>query len=122
MGDPDNKSDQSYLAPDSLELQYSPGVSVWVDPANEVEVPHVEGAVWATGERHGGKQHHVSGCSAAAGTTGDTAVETVPHDGADDRGLLGEEDIFPVSFVEDSCGGGKALRLNTGGLLCYKCH
>jgi len=86
----------------SLQFQYGPGVSVRVDPADEVEVPHVEGAVRAAGQCHRGKQHHVPRCATAAWAAGYAAVETIPHNSVDDRGLLGEEDVFPISFVKDS--------------------
>lgn len=75
-----------------------------MDPADEVEVPHIERAIGAGGQRHGGEQHHVPGCTAAARTTGDAPVETVAHHAADDGRLLGEEDVFPVSLVKDSLG------------------
>lgn len=80
-----------------------------MDPADEVEVAHIEGAVGAAGEGHRCKQHHVAGGAAAAGDAGDAPVETIPHDGADDRRLLGEVDVFPISFVKDSCGQTNAL-------------
>lgn len=76
-----------------------------MDPADEIEVPHVEGAIRAAGQCHGGEQHHVPSGATAAWTTGDAPVKTIPHHSADDRGLLGEEDVFPVSLVQDSCGG-----------------
>lgn len=74
-----------------------------MDPADEVEVADVEGAVRAAGKRHGGKQHHVPGGAAAARSTGDAAVEAVAHHGADDGRLLGEIDVLPVPFVQDPC-------------------
>lgn len=111
MGDPHQDQVYSYHTQTpsrlSLELQYGSGVSVRMDPADEVEVPHVEGAVGAGGQRHGSKQHHVPGGPAAARTAGDTPVETVPHHGADDGRLLGEEDVLSVSLVKDSWGGKK---------------
>lgn len=76
-----------------------------MDPADEVEVAHVEGAVGPTGQRHGSKQHHVPGGAAAARTAGDAPVKAVPHHGADDGRLLGEEDVLSVSLVKDSWGG-----------------
>lgn len=76
-----------------------------MDSADEVEVPHVEGAVGAAGQCHGSKQHHVPSSAAAAWTAGDAPVKTIPHHGADDRRLLGEEDVLPVSLVKDSWGG-----------------
>lgn len=79
-----------------------------MDPANEVEVPHVERAVGAAGQCHGGKEHHVPSRAAAAGATRDAPVEAVPHHSADNRGLLGQEDIFSIPFVKDSCGEGNA--------------
>lgn len=93
----------------SLEFQYGSGVPVGVHPANEVEVAHVEGAVGADGQRHGGKQHHVPGCAAAARAAGNAPVEAVPHDGADDRRLLGQEYVFSISFVKDSWGETSAI-------------
>lgn len=83
----------------SLELQYGPGVSIRMDLADEVEVPYVERAIRAAGQRHWGKQHHVPGCTTAAWTAGDAPIKTIPHHGCDDRGLLGQEDIFPISLV-----------------------
>lgn len=94
----------------SLELQYGSGVSVGMDPADEVEVPHVEGAVRAAGQRHGSKQHHVPGGAGAAWTAGDAPVETIPHHGADDGRLLGEEHVLPVALVKDSWGGRNEYR------------
>lgn len=88
----------------SLQLQDGPGVSVGMDPANEVEVPHVEGAVGAVRQGDGRKQHHVPGWAVAARTAGDAPVEAVPHHGADHRGLLGEEDVLAVPFVKDRFG------------------
>lgn len=93
----------------SLEFQYGSGVSVGVDPAHEIEVSHVEGAVGAAGQRHGGEQHHVTSSTAAARAAGDAPVEAVPHNGADDGWLLGEVDILPVSFVKDSWRGGRKI-------------
>lgn len=86
----------------SLEFQYGSGVSIRMHPADEVEVPHVEGAVRAAGQCHRGKQHHVTGCATATWTTWDAPVETISHNSADDRGLLGEEHVFPISLVKDS--------------------
>lgn len=80
-----------------------------MNPADEVEIPHIERAIRATGKCHRGKQHHVPGCTAAARTTGDAPVETIPHYSTDDRRLLGEEDVFPISLVKDSWGEGKAV-------------
>lgn len=74
-----------------------------MDPADEVEVADVEGAVGAAGQRHGGKQHHVAGGAAAARSAGDAAVEAVAHHGADDGRLLGEVDVLAVPFVQDAC-------------------
>lgn len=75
-----------------------------MDPANEVKVPHVERAVGAASQRHGGKQHHVPSRAAAARATRDAPIEAVPHHGADNRGLLGQEDVFSIPFVKDSWG------------------
>lgn len=86
----------------SLELQYGSGVAVRMDPTDEVKVPDVKGTVRAAGEGHRGEQHHVSSSAAAAGTTGDAPVKTVPHHGADNRRLLGQENVLPISFVKDS--------------------
>lgn len=72
-----------------------------MDPADEVEIPDIERAIRAAGQCHRGEQHHVAGRTAAARTTGDTPIETVPHYSGDDRGLLGEEDVFPISLVKD---------------------
>lgn len=58
-------------------------------PPDEVEVSDVEGAIGPAGQRHRGEQHHVPSRAAAARAAGDAAIEAVPHDGADDRGLLG---------------------------------
>lgn len=80
-----------------------------MNPADEVEVPDVERAIRAAGQCHGGKQHHVPSCATAAWPAGDAAVKTIPHHSADDRRLLGEEDVFPVSLVKDSCGGRNAI-------------
>lgn len=80
-----------------------------MNPADEVEVPHVERAVRAACQCHGGKQHHVPSCATAAWTAGDTPVKTIPHHSADHRRLLGEEDVFPVSFVKDSWGRRNAI-------------
>lgn len=76
-----------------------------MNPANEIEVPHVERAVGATGQCHRGKQHHIPRNTTAAWTAGDTPVKTIPHHSADDWRLLREEDVLPVSFVKDSWGG-----------------
>lgn len=86
----------------SLELQYGSGVAIRMDPADEVKVPNVKGTIGATGQGHRGEQHHVSSSAAAAGTTGDAPVKTVPHHSANDRRLLGQEDVLPISFVKDS--------------------
>lgn len=80
-----------------------------MNPADEVEVPHVERAVRAAGQCHGGKQHHVPSSASAAWPAGDAPVKTIPHHSADDRRLLGEEDVFPVSLVKDSWGGRNAI-------------
>lgn len=85
-----------------------------MDPADEVEVPDIERAIRAAGQRHRGKQHHIPGCTTAAWTTGDAPVETIAHYSGDDRGLLGEEDIFPISLVKDSWGQMNAYRFNAG--------
>lgn len=97
----------------SLEFQYGSGVPIRMDPAEEVEVPHVEGAVRTTGQGHGSKQHHVPCGAAAAWTARDAPVKTIPHHGADDRRLLGEEDVLPVSLVKDSCGGRNSMNTLT---------
>lgn len=73
-----------------------------MDPADKVEVPHVERAIRAAGQCHRGKQHHVPRSTAAGWTTGDAPVKTISHHSADNRRLLGEEDVLPVSFVKDS--------------------
>lgn len=73
-----------------------------MDPADEVEVPHVERAIRSAGQCYRGEQHHVPSGTTAAGTTGDAPVKTIPHHSTDDRRLLGEEDVLPVSFVKDS--------------------
>lgn len=86
----------------SLELQYGSGVSVRMDPTDEVEVPDVQGTIGAAGQSHWSEQHHVPCSTAAARTTGDAAVKTVAHHGADYRRLLGEEDVLPIAFVKDS--------------------
>lgn len=86
----------------SLELQYGSGVAVRMDPTDEVKVPDVKGSVGAAGQGHRGEQHHVSSSAAAAGTTRDAPIKTVPHHGADDGRLLGQENILPISFVKDS--------------------
>lgn len=78
-------------------------------PADEVEVPHVERAIRAAGQCHGGKQHHVPSGATTAWTAGDAPIKTIPHHSADDRRLLGEEDVFPISLVKDSWGGGRAV-------------
>ncbi|TNN40064.1 hypothetical protein EYF80_049759 [Liparis tanakae] len=97
---------------DSLELQDGPGVSVGVDPADEVEVAHVERAVGPAGQRHGGEQHHVAGGAAAARAAGDAPVEAVAHHGADDGRLLGEEHVLSVALVENSWGRGERNERN----------
>lgn len=76
-----------------------------MDSADEVEVPHIERAIRTAGQCHWGKQHHVLSSTTAAWTTGDAAIKTIPHHSADDRRLLGEEDVLPISFVKDSCTG-----------------
>lgn len=86
----------------SLEFQYGSGVAVRMDPTDEVKVADIKGTIGAAGQGHGGKQHHVSSSAAAAGTTGDAPVKTIPHHSADDRRLLGKEHILPISFVKDS--------------------
>lgn len=86
----------------SLEFQDGSGISIRMHPADEVEVPYVEGAVRAAGQCHRGKQHHVTRCTTAARTARDAPVETIPHYGADDWRLLGEEHVFPISLVKDS--------------------
>lgn len=83
-----------------------------MDPADEVEVPNIERTIRAAGQCHRGKQHHVPGRTTAAWTTGDAAVETIAHYGADDRGLLREKDVFPISLVKDSWGQTNAHRFN----------
>lgn len=88
----------------SLELQYGSGVAVRMDPTDEVKVPDVKGTVGAAGQGHRGEQHHVSSSAAAAGATGDAPVKTVPHHGADDGRLLGQENVLPIPFVKDSWG------------------
>lgn len=85
-----------------------------MDSPDEVEVPDIERAIRAAGQRHRGKQHHVPGRTAAAWTAGDTPVETVTHYSGDDRGLLGEEDVFPISLVKDSWGQTNAYGFNVG--------
>lgn len=80
-----------------------------MNPSDEVEVAHIERAVRAAGQGHRGKQHHVPGCTVAARTTGDTPVEAIAHYSADDRRLLGEEDVLPVSLVQDPLGERKAI-------------
>lgn len=86
----------------SLEFQYGSGVAIRMDPPDEVEVSDVKGTVGAAGQGHGREQHHVPSSAAAARTTGDAPVKTVPHHSADDRRLLGQEDVLPISFVKDS--------------------
>lgn len=88
--------------PISLEFQYGSGVSVRMDPTDEVEVPDVQGTIGAAGQSHRSEQHHVPRSTAAARTTGDAAVKTVAHHGADYRRLLGQEDVLPIAFVKDS--------------------
>lgn len=86
----------------SLELQYGSGVAIRVDPTDEVEVPYVKGTIGAAGQGHRGEQHHVPCSAAAAGTTGDAPVKTIPHHSADYWRLLGQEHVLPISFVKDS--------------------
>lgn len=86
----------------SLEFQYGSGVSVRMDPTDEVEVPNVKGPIGAAGQSHGREQHHVPCSAAAAGPTGHAPVKPVAHHSADYRRLLGQVDILPVSFVKDS--------------------
>lgn len=86
----------------SLEFQYGSGVSIRVDPTDKVEVPDVKGTIGAAGQGHGCEQHHVPRSTAAARTTWHAPVKTVAHHSADYRRLLGQEDVFPISFVKDS--------------------
>lgn len=86
----------------SLEFQYGSGVSVRMDPTDEVEVPDVKGTIGATGQSHWCEQHHVPCSAAAARTAGNAPVKPVAHHSADYRRLLGQVDVLPISFVKDS--------------------
>lgn len=84
-----------------LELQDVVGVAAGEDAAYEVEVAHVDAGVGAARQRHGGEQLALERRPTAAHAR-DGAVVAVAHHRGDDRGLLGDEEVLAVAFVEDS--------------------
>ena len=83
------------------ELQHGCGVQSGVDPADEVEVSHIQAAVPPTGQRHGGQQLVAFSQTTAAGAR-DTAPAPVPHDAVDDwRLLLWYKHVLPTALMQD---------------------
>lgn len=71
------------------------------DPADVVEISHIEAPVGATRQGHGG-QELVAVSKAVAAGAGDASPAPIAHDAPDDRGLLRHELVFSIPFVQDA--------------------
>ena len=72
-----------------------------VDASYEVQVAHVQTPVAAASQRHWRQQLVALGNAAAAGA-GDAPPPAIAHNAADERGLLGQEDVLSTSFMKDA--------------------
>ena len=84
------------------ELQHTGDVARGEDPSNVVEVAYVQAAVRATCQRHRSQQLVAVRQAVTAGA-GNAPPPSVTHDAPNHRGLLGNEHILAVAFVEDAC-------------------
>jgi hypothetical protein len=83
------------------QLQDAGDVSRGEDPADVVEVSHIQAPVRATGEGQGGQQL-VPISEAVATGAGNTSSASIAHGAADDRRLLRHKLVLPVPFVQDA--------------------
>lgn len=85
-------------SPSIPHLQDVGDISRREDPADVIEVSHIETPVRAAGEGHGGQELVTVSKPIAAGA-GDAPPAPIAHDAADDRWLLGHELVLSVPFV-----------------------
>lgn len=72
------------------------------DPSDVVEISHIEAAVGAARQGHGG-QELVAVSKAVATGAGDASPAPIAHDAPDDGGLLRHKLVLPIPFVQDAC-------------------
>lgn len=88
-------------SPNIPQLQDVGDVPRGEDPSDVVEISHVEAAVGAAREGHGG-QELVAVSEAVAAGTGNAPAAPIAHDAPDDRRLLRHKLVLPVSLVQDA--------------------
>lgn len=88
-------------SPNIPQLQDVGDVPRGEDPSDVVEISHVEAAVGAAREGHGGQELVAIGEAVAAGT-GNAPAAPIAHDAPDDRRLLRHKLVLPVSLVQDA--------------------
>lgn len=88
-------------SPNIPQLQDVGDVPGREDPSDVVEISHVEAAVGAAREGHGGQELVAVGEAVAAGT-GNAPAAPVAHDAPNDRWLLRHKLVLPVSLVQDA--------------------
>lgn len=82
-------------------LQDVGNISRGEDPADVIEVSHIETPIRATGEGHGGQELVAISKTIAAGA-GDAPPAPIAHDAADDWWLLRHELVLSIPFVQDA--------------------
>lgn len=88
-------------SPNIPQLQDVGDVPGGEDPSDVVEISHVEAAVGAAREGHGGQELVAVGEAVAAGT-GNAPAAPIAHDAPDDGRLLRHKLVLPVSLVQDA--------------------
>lgn len=83
------------------KLQDTGDVPRGKNPPHVVEVAHVKTSIRAASQGHGGHELVAVSKAITAGA-GNAAPAPVPHHTADNRGLLGDEDILTIAHVKNA--------------------